>query len=89
VLISPEKQAHFEPGVAGSCFTACGRHHDQAAVGSELQYRLTILGADQGELLGCEPQLRRKPQRREAIGAWWNVVNWDYVAQRYAEAKKE
>lgn len=69
VLISPEKQAHVEPSVAGSCFTSCGRHHDQAAVFSQLNDRLTILGADQGELLGCEPRLRRKPQRRKAIGA--------------------
>ena len=61
VMISPEKQAHFEPVVAGSCFTSCGRYHEQAAVGSEIKYRFTILGADKGELLGCEPQPRRKP----------------------------
>jgi len=58
-----------QSGVEGSCFTSCGRDHDQAAVGSELQYRLTILGTKQGELLGCVPQLRRKPQWGEAIGA--------------------
>lgn len=68
-LISPEKQAHCEPSVAGSCFTFCGHHHHQSAVGSGLQSSLSILGADHGELLGCETQLRRKPQRREAIGA--------------------
>jgi Fe-Mn family superoxide dismutase len=33
--------------------------------------------------------LKNQNRRADYIDAWWNVVDWDYVAQRYAEAKKE
>jgi Fe-Mn family superoxide dismutase len=33
--------------------------------------------------------LKNQNRRTDYVDAWWNVVDWDYVAQRYAEAKKE
>ncbi len=32
--------------------------------------------------------LKNQNRRAEYVDAWWNVVNWDYVAEKYTEAKK-
>lgn len=32
--------------------------------------------------------LKHQNRRAEYVDAWWNVVNWDYVAERYAKDAK-
>ncbi|GJQ32937.1 MAG: hypothetical protein HBSAPP04_17760 [Ignavibacteriaceae bacterium] len=31
--------------------------------------------------------LKYQNRRNEYVGNWWNVVNWDEVSKRFAEAK--
>ncbi len=44
----------FNAGIAGTGFTACGRHHQHLAIGGEFQHRLAVLGTQQGKLHGRE-----------------------------------
>lgn len=74
VLIGPEEQAHHQPAVSGAGFASCRGHRDHAAIGGQLQHRLTVLGAHQRKLLGRQSQIRRQAQRRQGIkrdaGGW-------------------
>ena len=90
---TPSRSEFKEAGIGqfGSGWAWLVHDGSGLAVGENPEPGLAGLRAARPPLLGCDVwehayYLKYQNKRPDYIDAFWNVVNWDYVAQRLADA---